>query len=335
MDSLKIVTIGGGGGASQLLLGLQPYTPHLTGVIAVTDTGRSTGRARALLNIPAPGDIRNALGNLAGEDSLWGQVLQFRIQTPDYELLDGMAFGNLLLGVLAQYTGDFVQAVEITRALLGVSARVLPVTTANTQLCAELLDGTLVEGEFQVRGLKKPPIKRVFIKDGAARAYDGAVQAVRAADLIVMGPGSLFTTVLACLAFHDLAQAIAASAAPTVYVCNTTTQPGQTDGYTVSDHVRRIVEVLGAGALDYAIVNTKLPPPELAQQYAKDDVFVLEASAPEIAAVEALGVRVLARDVALLTEGKRALYQKQDSIRHDAAVIAQILLELAREKRRR
>jgi uncharacterized cofD-like protein len=326
---ISIVTIGGGGGAVQLLVGLREYTRNLSGIVAVTDTGRSTGRARALLNIPAPGDIRNALGTLSEDDTILSQLIQYRLKIPDYEPLDGMAFGNLLLGVITHYTGNFMEAIDLMRSLLHVVPRILPVTTANTDLVAELVDGTIVEGEFQVRGLNKPAIKRVFIKDPQARAYEAAVQAIREADLVVMGPGSLFTTVLACLVFEDLVLAIRDTKVPTVYVCNTTTQPGQTDGYSVSDHVRQIVNYLGEGVLDYTIINTRMPPPELAAVYARDGVYPLVPSPEEIAKVEALGVKVIAREVADVASSKRELYQKQDSILHDTSRVARILMTLA------
>jgi uncharacterized cofD-like protein len=323
----KVVTIGGGGGSVQLLQGLRKYTQNLTGVIAVTDNGRSTGRARDILNIPAPGDIRNALGTLAQDQSIMPDVIQYRLNTPGYPVLDGMAFGNLLLGVLAHTTGDFVKAVDLLREMLKVTVKILPVTESNTHLYAELADGSIAEGEFQVRGLDKAPIKRVYLKDKEARAYAETVEAVRQADLIVMGPGSLFTTVVACLVFEDLAKAVRESNAPTVYVCNTTTQPGQTDGFSISDHVYQILSYLGPGGLDYVIINTKMPPPELVEGYAKDKVYVLQPTAEELKKVELAGVKVLARDVALL-ESKRDLYQKQDSIRHDPEVVAEILMTL-------
>lgn len=325
----KIVVIGGGGGSVQVLHGLRHHTPHLTGVIAVTDTGRSTGKVRHLGNIPAPGDIRNGLGTLSQEhDPRLAELVQFRLNVPHFEMLDGVAFGNLMLMALTQITQDFAEAVNVMRQMLGVEVMILPVTNHSTHLCAELENGEIVKQEVNVRGLNKPPIKRLFLENPEARAYPACVQALREADLIAIGPGSLFTTVLACLVFEDIAQAIRESKAAVVYICNTTTHPGQTDNYSLADHVQQIVAHLGAGVLDYVILNTQEVPPQLVEAYAADRLEVLSPSPDQVAAIQALGVTPILAPVAEITEGKRELYNKQDSIRHDPERTAQVLLEI-------
>lgn len=326
-SSQKAVSIGGGCGAVQVLLGLRAHLDDLTGIIAVTDTGRSTGKVRDLASIPAPGDIRNALGTLAGDETDFAKLIQHRLSVPKHDSLNGVAFGNLMLAALTQQTGDFGAAVDCMREMLGVRVRILPVTTHSTHICAELVDGTLLEQELNVRALGKPPIKRVFIQDRMAVAYKPCIDAVCDADLITIGPGSLFTTVIACLAFDDLSRAIRESKAKVVYMCNNTTQPGQTDGFTLADHVQQMMIYLH-GRLDAVLLNSRAPSQALRDAYARDGVDVLSPTDDEIKRIERMGVRPIVRDLAQLTDNKRDLYDKQDSIRHDPAAVATALMEL-------
>jgi uncharacterized cofD-like protein len=323
-----IVAIGGGGGATQVLKASEPFAERLTAIIAVTDTGRSTGLARAIGGgMPAPGDLRATIAAFA-TDSLMSRLLQHRFNGAGLPQLEGMAFGNLLIAALSQLTGDFAAAVAQVERLAGCAADVLPVATADTQLCAELADGSIVMGELAVRGLAKPPIERLFLRESAA-AHPPALAAIRAADLVVLGPGSLFTTLLASLLFGGLAQAIQETNGKVVYVCNTTTQPGQTDGYSALDHVRRVNETLGVGALDAALLNSGRPSPAALARYAEAGVFLLQPDSAEIAAIAELGVQPLARDLAEQADEQRALWNKQDSVRHDPTKLSAALKELA------
>jgi uncharacterized cofD-like protein len=327
MDQLfHIVAIGGGGGATQVLKAAQPFADHLTAVIAVTDTGRSTGLARAIGGIPAPGDLRATLAAFA-TDPLMGRLLQQRFSGAGVPQLEGMAFGNLLIAALAQATGDFAAAIAHVERMVGSAADVLPVAVIDTQLCAELADGTIVVGELAVRGLDKPPIKRLFLSDQAA-AHPPALAAIQDADLVVLGPGSLFTTLLASLLFGGIAEALRAARGKVVYICNTTTQPGQTDGYRALDHVRRVTEAIGPGVLDAVLLNTGRPSPAALARHAADGVLLLEPDAAEIAAIAALGVQPITRDVAEHTDEQRALWNKQDSVRHDPTKLSAALKEL-------
>lgn len=330
--SSSAVSIGGGCGAVQVLIGLRPHISDLTGIIAVTDTGRSTGKVRSLANIPAPGDIRNALGTLAGDDSSFSRLIQHRMYMPKSEPLNGVAFGNLMLAALTQMSGDFGSAVETMRNMLGVDVRILPVTVHNTHICAELVDGTMIAEELNVRALGKPDIRRVFIQDRMARAYRPGVEAILGADLVTIGPGSLFTTVLACLAFDEISSAIHDSKATTVYVCNNTTQPGQTDGYSLADHVYQVKTYLN-GRLDYVLLNSRAPSEALRAAYARDGVQVLLPTDDEVRRIERMGPRVIVRDLAQLTEDKRDLYDKQDSIRHDPEALGAVLMDILEQPR--
>src|SRR4051794_9429627 len=180
-----IVAIGGGGGATQVLKAAQPFADQLTAIIAVTDTGRSTGLARTIGGIPAPGDLRATLAAFA-TDPLMARLLQQRFTGAGLPQLEGMAFGNLLIAALAQVTGDFASAIAQTGRMVGSAANVLPVATIDTQLCAALADGTNVVGELAVRGLDKSPIERLFLKDQAL-AHLPALAAIGDADLVVLG----------------------------------------------------------------------------------------------------------------------------------------------------
>ncbi len=329
----RLIVLGGGHGTSQVVLESQPYFAERTVVVAVTDTGRSTGIARALADIPAPGDLRNTLATLARDpDSLLARLLQYRLRSTALPALDGIAFGNLLIAALAQMTGDFAQAVAATAALVEPGAQVLPVSTANTHLCAELADGSLCHDELAVRGLNKPPIRRLFLADPSAAAYPPVLEAIAAADMVVLGPGSFFTSVMATLLFEGIVTALRQTRAMLVFICNTTTQPGQTDGFRAVDHVRWIVELLGPGVLDVALINRSLGlNPALLAQYAAEGLHLLTPDDDEIAVIAALGVRPLVRDYSEATESKRELWNKQDTIRHDPTRLSATLGELLQE----
>jgi uncharacterized cofD-like protein len=324
---MKVVAIGGGGGAQQVLRGMLAYGADLAAVIAVTDTGRSTGVARALVDMPAPGDLRSTIAALALDpaNQLAG-LLDYRLSTSAIPALDGMAVGNLLLAALTQRLGDFALAVEALQRLAGCAAQVLPVSTANTQLCAQLADGTRVEGELAVRGLAKPPIRQLFLREPAP-AFGPALAAIAAADLVVIGPGSLYTTLLATLLFEGMAEALASTPATVVYVANTTAQPGQTDGLSLADHVAALVELLGPGVLDVVLLNSA-PPPAHAAALAAAGVHPLHAGDDACAAIAALGPRVVLRPLAEHAVPARQLWNKVDTIRHHPARLGAALYDI-------
>lgn len=332
--ALRLVAIGGGGGVSQVLLGARPYFSGLTGVIAVTDTGRSTGTARAVAAMPAPGDLRNTLAALARDpDSVLARLMQQRISSPAVPLLDGMAFGNLMIAALTQMTGDFAEAIEAASLMLGTTARILPVSTVNTHLCAELEDGSTAEDELAVRALHKAPISRLYLSQPTAPANPAVLQAIAQADIVAIGPGSFFTSVMATLLFDRLVEAIRQTRATVVFICNTTTQPGQTDGFSVLDHVRRIVDLLGPDALDVALISrTEQIAPRVVAQYAAEGLHLLRPTDDDLAAVAALGVIPLVRNLAEAAESKRTLWNKQDTIRHDPTLLGLALLKIALDR---
>jgi len=320
--ALRIVALGGGGGSAQVLLGARPFFAERTAIIAVTDSGRSTGTARMIANIPAPGDLRNLLATLAANpDAVLPRLMQHRLRSSAVPLLDGMAVGNLMIGGLTQMTGDIAAAVELARQMLGCPEQILPVSTANTHLCAELVDGRIVVEEAAVRALGKPAIRRLFL-DPPAVAYPLAITAITDADVVVIGPGSFYTSLLATLCFEGIVTALRETSATVVFVCNTTTQPGQTDGMSVADHVSRLVDVLGLGVLDVVLVNdtTELHPAVVAR-YSAAGLHPLVFTENDRHTIRALGIEPLVRHLAESDPGYRELWNKADTIRHDPQVL--------------
>ena len=328
MKRFKAVCIGGGCGASQIMQGLRQYTSSITGIIAVTDSGRSTGKIRIAAGVPAPGDIRNALVTLSEGDPVLKDLFQHRFATATPSDLDGMAFGNLFLAALAQMTGSFESAVHEASRILQLRGRVLPVTLYNTHICAELMDGSIRSEEVNVRGLDKPPIKRLFLRDSGIRTSQDCIDAILEADLVTIGPGSLFTTVIACLLVGGIVEALRDTPALCVYVCNTTTQPGQTDGYGVAGHVQRIMEYAGRGNVDAVMLNTAQPPESVASRLARDGVVMMPVSPADVDAIRAQGVTPILGHFIETHDAQRALWNKQDSIRHDPQRIAYALAGL-------
>jgi uncharacterized cofD-like protein len=250
----NVVTIGGGTGLSALLRGLKRENLNITAIVTVADDGGSTGRIRDVYNMPAPGDIRNCLVSLADAESLMSQLFAYRFEGEKSELA-GHAFGNLFITAMTQVTGSFEEAVIESARVLNVRGRVLPSTVENITLCADLVDGTSVRGESTISH-EAAAIQKVYLDPPSPSAYSPALAAIINADLIVLGPGSLYTSVIPNLLVNGITEAISWSQAATVYVCNVATQNGETDHFGYKDHIGEIVRYLGEGELDYALVNS-------------------------------------------------------------------------------
>lgn len=330
-SSCTLTAIGGGGGTAQMLLGAASFFPQRRAIVAVTDTGRSTGVARSVGKIPAPGDLRATMAALASDPAaLWPRLLELRFHSAEHPALDGMAFGNLLIAALAQLSGDFGQAVQQVADLVQPSATVLPVACADVQLCAELADGSLRYGELDVRGLHKPAITRLFL-DPPAPASAAALAAIQTSDLVTIGPGSFFTSILATLQFEGMLTALRTTPARVVYICNSTTQSGQTEGMRVYDHVARLADLLGPGHLDAAVINrSPNPPADLVARLAADGLQVLHPDSTEIEALVARGMTLLVDDFSEPPGARRQLWNKQDTLRYDAPRVAATLFEYLR-----
>jgi len=305
----KIVAIGGGTGLATLLRGLKRRTSNLTAVVTVSDDGGSSGRLQKELGVLPPGDIRNCLVALADDEALVTDLFRYRFT--EGEGLSGHSFGNLFLAAMSGITGNFDQAVKESSRVLNVVGRVLPATLGVVRLCAELEDGTIVEGETNI-SLAQRPIKRVFFDPPAAAPLDEVIAAIRDADAIVLGPGSLFTSVAPNFLVSRIAREVAHAHAVKMYVCNVMTQPGETDGMTAADHVNALLANAGERVCDYVIVNDELPS-RLLGAYAQEGQVPVQ---PDVERIATLGLEPV----------RAAVMGETETVRHDPEKLAAVVL---------
>ena len=254
----KVVAIGGGTGLSTLLRGLKSWTSNIAAVVTVADDGGSSGRLRRELGVLPPGDFRQCLVALADAEPLMTKLFQYRFG--EGTGLEGHSFGNLFIVAMTAITGNFERALRESSRVLAVHGQILPSTLANLTLVAEFEDQDRVSGESQISKTHKA-IKRVFLQPARPTAYPEAVRSILEADLVVIGPGSLYTSVMPNLLVEDIARALKASSAVKVYVCNVATQEGETDNLDASDHVLALTNHTGSNIIDYVLVNNNLGVP--------------------------------------------------------------------------
>lgn len=253
----KIVAVGGGTGLSMLLKGIKTITNNITAVVTVGDDGGSSGRLREELGVLPPGDIRNCIAALADDEDLVTKLFQYRFKNG--EGLEGHSFGNLFLTALCSITGDMVRAVKESSNVLSIRGRVLPATLDDMKLVAEMEDGRIIKGESNIPEAHGK-IKRLYTDPAKCKALEDVITAIKDADLIILGPGSLYTSVTPNLLVEEIANEIAQSKARKIYVCNIMTQPGETDDYTVSDHVKALMQHANSNTIiDAVLVNNSLP----------------------------------------------------------------------------
>ncbi|MDA8337021.1 MAG: YvcK family protein [Peptococcaceae bacterium] len=312
----RIVVIGGGTGLSVLLRGLKAYTANITAVVSVADDGGSSGRLREDLGILPPGDIRNCLIALADKESLMEEVLQYRFGSGE---LAGHSLGNLMLAALTEVTGDFFAAVQGLSKVLAVRGRVLPVTLANVALGAVLADGGILKGQCHIT--RSPlPVERVFLLPAPCRPPAEVLAAIRDADAVVLGPGSLYTSVIPNLLVEGIPEAINQAAGIKIYVVNVMTQPGETAGYSAADHYRAILAHAPV-KVDCLLVNQQRAPEKVLERYREEGAEPVRVDTVDL---EALGARVVG--TRLLREG--------DLLRHDPELLGRAVLELVVSARR-
>lgn len=308
----QIVVLGGGTGLSTMLRVLKKYPTRLTAIVTVADDGGSSGRIREELGILPPGDIRNTLAALADTEPLMEQLFQYRFHWG--QGLEGHSFGNLFIAAMTDITGDFELAIKESSRVLAVRGQVLPSTLQEVRLQAVYSDGTTVTGESLIPQAGKK-IEQVEILPKDCTPVPEAVQAIQNADLIILGPGSLYTSVLPNLLVSEITEAIKNSKAPKVYVCNVMTQPGETDGYSAADHVQAIVDHVGKEVIDYVIVNSAAVPQPLQEKYAAEGAYPVEADTERI---KQMGFKPVARPLISLT----------DLVRHDPDDLAKCILDI-------
>jgi uncharacterized cofD-like protein len=308
--SLRVVAIGGGTGLSTLLRGLKKYAPQtsgiepakktpvsdlprisdLTAVVTVTDDGGSSGRLRKEFNILPPGDIRNCLVALSQDEALLSRIFQYRFETG--EGLEGHNFGNLFVTALTAVTGDFAEAVRESSKILATRGTIFPSTVSNVQLEALMSDGSTVFGETNITASQSRIVRLRMVPENAQPLTE-TLEAIAKADMITMGPGSLFTSLVPNLLVHGIPEAIAASRAVKVYICNLMTQANESLGLTAADHIRKLYEHAGAPIFDYALVNTAPISEKLQAKYALEGASRIVVDRE---AIESLGVRCVTGD---------------------------------------
>jgi uncharacterized cofD-like protein len=324
---LRVVAIGGGTGLSALLHGLKRFarpfdsSPALdiTAIVTVSDDGGSSGRLRREFDVLPPGDIRNCMVALSEDSALLSRLFQYRFANG--RGLKGHSFGNLFLMALTQITGDFPDAVRASSEVLKIAGRIYPATTANVALEARLADGTSVVGETRI-SRSRSRIREIRLIPRRVPPLEATLDAIAQADVITLGPGSLFTSVIPNLLVSGIARAIRQSPALKAYFVNLMWQPGETTDFRASDHIRAIHRHARGRLLDYAIVNIRPIRPALQKRYARQAALPVENDVDKMCK---LGVQVVAGELA----------SNSERVRHDPAATAAIVLDLAQEGRRR
>ncbi len=323
-DPLRIVALGGGSGLSALLSGLRDVSAELersgaappldlSAIVTVSDDGGSSGRLRRDFDMLAPGDIRNCLVALAEDETLLGKLFQHRFTSG--KGLEGHNFGNLFLTALTEVTGDFQQAIQLSSEVLAIRGRIFPSTLVNVRLEAELRSGRSMLGETRITG-SRDGIKHVRLRPRKCAPVPEALQAIADADLVTLGPGSLYTSVIPNLLVEGMAGAIESAGGKTIYICNLMWEPGETEGYSAADHLRAVYEHSSDALVDYVVVNDGAAPEGALERYAEQRAYPVDQDEERI---EALGPRVVSAN--LLAEGS--------AVRHDPAKLARLLVELA------
>lgn len=319
-DGPRIVAIGGGTGLSTMLRGLKQYTSRLTAIVTVADDGGGSGVLRHELGMLPPGDIRNCLEALANVEPVMSELLHYRFTEGS---LKGQSFGNLFLAALNGITGSFDQAVQAMSQVLAITGRVLPVTTKDIQLEATFANGTKVLGESKIYYCKKREncrIARVRLLPEAPPALPEALDAIRAADMLILGPGSLYTSIIPNLLVEGIAPAIRASNALKIYVANVMTQEGETEGYSSADHIRALFQHGGPDLFRLCLVNSGEMPGDVLQRYAGEGA---EPTQWDEHSCAELGVELVSRPVSLVENG---------FVRHNPERLAEVLMELFSER---
>ncbi len=310
----RVVVIGGGTGTTSVLRGLKDKFIKISAIITVADTGGSSGRLRREMHIPPPGDIRNCLLALSDEHSLISRLLSFRFNEKD-SALNGHSLGNILIAGLTRTVGDFGDAVLAMSKILSIEGEVMPFTTEDITLCAEFEDGAIIEGEAEITNYHGK-IKRIFIKPESAKPYIKALKRISQADIIVIGPGSLYTSVLPPLLLPSVVDTVRRSKAKKIYVCNVMTEPGETDHFTAYDHIAVINSILGKNVLKYALVNIGELSKYVVKKYESSGSELVK---PDIPKIENEGIKCIARNFVL---------ERGDVVRHNPEKLSQAIMDI-------
>jgi uncharacterized cofD-like protein len=309
----KIVSIGGGTGLSTLLRGLKKVRARLSVIVTVTDDGGSSGRLREELHVLPPGDIRNCMIALSEDEHLMSRLFRFRFNSEGG--LHNHSFGNLFLTAMAGITGDFAEAVHLTSEVLAIKGVIYPSTNSNVGLRAELEDGSWAEGETRITASRQQ-IRRVQLDPPDPHPLPDALEAIMAADLVTIGPGSLYTSLIPNMLVNQVINAVRASKAMKIYIQNIMTQPGETDNYSAADHVEALAKHCDGILFPNILLNNGIPSPEILKKYSAENAALVEIDHDRL---RSLNLKLVERD----------LLAQDRVIRHDPDRLAQAVLEMA------
>jgi uncharacterized cofD-like protein len=313
----RIVVIGGGTGLYALLRGLKQYTSNITAVVTVFDSGGSSGQLRDELGVLPPGDIRNCLVALSTKEPLMTRLFQYRFKNGS---LRGHSFGNLFITAMSEVSGDFSRAVEKSSEILAIRGKVLPSSMEDVTLCAKLKNKELIKGEKNI-SQSKDKIESVFIQPSHVLPLTDTIQAIKEAGVIILGPGSLYTSVICNLLVENISESICQSTALKIYICNVMTQPGETDRYSTSMHLKEIIKYLPQNCIDYVLVNSKTLSKEVAKKYQEK------------------GAHAVRDDLQLKFNQKtrvirQELLSEHNFARHDSGKIARLVMDIIHKEKR-
>jgi uncharacterized cofD-like protein len=312
----NIVAIGGGTGLSTLLQGIKEFTANTTAIVTVADDGGSSGRLREEFDTLPPGDIRNCLVALADAEPLMRDLFQFRF--PSNSELKGHNFGNLFITALSQVTGDFEKAIKESSRVLAIKGRVVPSTLTKVKLIAEHENGKVTIGESKIPKVRIK-IKRILLEPQNCKPTYEAIDALLKADAIILGPGSLYTSVIPNLLVPGILEAILNSHASKLYICNIMTEAGETDEYKASDHVKALIKHTSPKLIDYCVVNIEEIPIYMLEKYKQEEAYPVE---PDIMNIESLGYKTVVGKFLSIGE----------VVRHDAHKVASSIIEIISEQ---
>lgn len=314
---VKIVALGGGTGLSILLRGLKEVSSNITAVVTVADDGGGSGVLREDLGMLPPGDVRNCILALANKEPILQDLFHYRFQEGR---LKGQNFGNLMIAAMVGISDSFEEAIKKISDIFAITGEVFPVSEEDIVLYAKLEDGTTVVGESNIphEAVKRDiAIDQIWIEPKDAKTYEMVVKRIREADIIVLGPGSLFTSIIPNLLVQEVVDAINQSSAPVFYIVNIMTQPGETDGFTASDHILALKKHTQINKLDYVVVNTGDIHAEILERYERESAFPVALLEKDLEALNALGIKIIDDDF---------VEEKKGYVRHDAPKISKKMM---------
>ena len=319
----KIVVVGGGTGLSTLLAGLKQRTSNITAIVTVADDGGSSGRLREELDVLPPGDIRNCLVALADSEDLLGALFQFRFSKG--EGLRGHSFGNLFITAMSKVTGNFSKAITESSKVLAIRGNVFPATLQRVRLVAKRQNGRETEGESRIREERESPIDRLALTPGDCRATEESIEAIRHADAIVLGPGSLYTSVMPNLLIKGIKDEIRKSKAVKIYVCNVMTESGETENFSVSDHVGAIIKHAGPSVVDYCVANVSRIPRQLYNKYREENKYPVEVSDRDEKWFKNEKIKLVKAHIAGMKE----------FVRHDSEKLSDVIMDIVAQVKKK